>query len=84
MKPIKFKEHTSILNKPVNMTDEQCVPLPVWNVDSQTCVSCWQGSWTERLRFLITGKIYLGVMSGLSQPPVWLSVSNPFHFYDLC
>jgi len=78
MKPIPFPEQTKILAKPDSMTDEQCSAMPVWNGDGNTCISCWQGGWRERLRFLFTGRMYAGVLSGQTQPPIWLSAINPF------
>lgn len=77
MNPISFKESNRILNKPASMTDEECSSLPVYN-DGSLSVSCWRGSIIDRLRFLLTGKIWLGVLSGHTQPPVWIDTSYPF------
>lgn len=71
MKPIKFKEATKNLLKPENMTDEECSSLWVYN-DGQECVSCWRLTWKERIKALLFGKVWLGVLSGFTQPPVWL------------
>lgn len=77
MNPISFKEQTKILNKPEGMTDKECSPLPVWN-DSQRCISCWKGNLKERLLFLFTGKIWLHVWYGQTQPPVRVDIESPF------
>lgn len=71
MKPIKFKEATKNLLKPENMTDEECSSLWVYN-DGRECVSCWRLTWKERIKALFFGKVWLGVLSGFTQPPVWL------------
>lgn len=71
MKPIKFKEATKNLLKPENMTDEECSSLWVYN-DGRECVSCWRLTWKERIKALLFGKVWLGVLSGFTQPPVWL------------
>lgn len=71
MKPIKFKEATKNLLKPENMTDEECSPLWVYN-DGRECVSCWRLTWKERIKALLFGKVWLGVLSGFTQPPVWM------------
>lgn len=71
MKPIKFKEATKNLLKPENMTDEECSSLWVYN-DGQECVSCWRLTWKERIKALLFGKVWLGVLSGFTQPPVWM------------
>ena len=77
MKPIKFEEVNAELQKPPNMTDEECQPLPVFR-DGEECISCWQPTWKERLSILIYGKVWLGVLFGKSQPPVRLKGSKTF------
>lgn len=77
MKPIDFTEANKVLQKPESMTDEQCVPLPVYT-NGEQCVSCWQASWKERWRFLFTGQVWLWVWSGETQPPVALVTHDPF------
>lgn len=77
MKPIKFKGQNKELGKPDSMTDEECGSLPVFNNGIQS-ISCWQcESFIERIKFLLTGKMWLGVYFGLTQPPVYLSVHKP-------
>lgn len=71
MKPIKFKEATKNLLKPENMTDEECSSLWIYN-DGRECVSCWRLTWKERIKALLFGKVWLGVLSGFTQPPVWM------------
>jgi len=75
MLPIKFKEANMTLLKPASMTDEECKSLPVFT-DGFECVSCWKLSWKERLSALVFGKIWLSVLSGKTQPPVWLACSD--------
>lgn len=71
MKAIKFKYANRNLLKPQSMTDEECSSLWVFT-DGKQCVSCWKLNWKERLSALFFGKIWLGVLSGATQPPVWL------------
>lgn len=74
MKPIKFKEATTELKKPSNMTDEECAVLPIFrDLKNNTCISLWKLTIWERIKLLFHGRIWLGVMSGDSQPPVWLN-----------
>lgn len=77
MKPIEFKEQTKVLSKPKSMTDEECSSMAIWN-DGEKCISCWKASLKERIRFLFTGKMWLWVLSGVTQPPVLVDVQNPF------
>ncbi len=71
MTPQGFQEQTKVLAKPEGMRDDECGPLPIYN-DGHTCVSCWRPTWRERLSILIFGRVWLGVVSGGTQPPVWL------------
>lgn len=66
MKPIYFPQSTKELQK------NGCLPLPVWS-DGKQCVSCWKPTFIERLKILFTGKVWLGVVSGTTQPPVFVS-----------
>lgn len=75
MKPIKFKEATKCLSKPVSMSETECGSLWVFS-DEDTCISCWKASFWNRLKFLFHGKIWLGVLSGTTQPPVWLDCTK--------
>lgn len=71
MEPIKFKQANKKLSKPENMTDEECKSLWVYT-DGQQCVSCWKLSFIQRVKALLFGKVWLSVLSGATQPPVWL------------
>lgn len=75
MKPVKFKEANAELGKPPSMTDDECGSLPVFK-DGKQCISLWKLSFKERLQVLFFGKIWLGVISGMTQPPVWLDSSK--------
>lgn len=75
MKPIDFAEQNKTLTKPVDMTDEECGSLPVYNDGSQS-VSCWRLSWRERISALWHGRIWLQVYAGHTQPPVSLTAAR--------
>lgn len=77
MKPIEFEGQTKVLTAPAGMTEEQCGRLAILNLDN-TCISCWQMSWRERIKALFTGKVWLVVLSGLTQPPVYVAIDRPF------
>lgn len=77
MKPIDFKESTKVLARPATMNDEECGSLPVWS-DGKQCVSCWKPSLAERLRILLGGNIWLGVLYGRTQPPVFVTAESVF------
>ncbi len=76
MKPKKFKEATIELKKPASMSDDECGNLFIHQSKGGTCVSLWSTSFWERLKFLFHGKLWLGVLSGKSQPPVWLDMTK--------
>lgn len=71
MKPIKFKQANKNLLKPDSMTEEECSSLWVYTDENQ-CISCWKMNWKQRIKALFFGKVWLSVMSGGTQPPVWI------------
>lgn len=72
MKPIDFPQSTKVLQKPSTMSDNECSSLYVWN-DGKQCVSCWKPTFKERMNILFGGKVWLGVLSGKTQSPVFVS-----------
>lgn len=72
MKPIDFPQSTKVLQKPSTMSDNECSSLHVWN-DGKQCVSCWKPTFKERMNILFGGKVWLGVLSEKTQPPVFVS-----------
>jgi hypothetical protein len=72
MKPIDFPQSTKVLQKPSTMSDKECSSLHVWN-DGKQCISCWKPTFKERMNILFGGKVWLGVLSGKTQPPVFVS-----------
>jgi len=75
MKPTEFPQVTVRLGPPPGMTTDQVGTLPIFS-DGTYCVSLWQMSWKERLSALIFGRAWLWIMSGPSQPPVMLDVTE--------
>lgn len=72
MKPIDFPQSSKVLQRPEDMLDTDCKPLPIWS-DGMECVSCWKPTFKERLRILMHGKVWLAVLSGKTQPPVFIT-----------
>ena len=77
MKPIDFKQSTKVLQRPSTMAESECQSLPVWS-DGKQCVSCWKPTIRERFMIAFGGKVWLGVMSGKTQPPVFVSGEKVF------
>lgn len=77
MKPIDFPQSTKVLQKPSNMLNSECQPLPIWS-DGKECVSCWKPTVKERLKILFTGVVWLSVLSGNTQPPVYITGEDIF------
>ena len=75
MKPLHFREATIELKKPKNMTDEECSSLWIYRQDNN-CISLWTASFSERLKFLFHGHIWIGILSGQTQPPIWLDCKD--------
>lgn len=61
MKPIYFKEHNCIYAK----DQPEYIPLPAFkaNDDRGTVVFCMKLSFIERLRLLITGKLWCSLLT---------------------
>ncbi len=72
MKPVPFKEMNKLLTPPLGMPETECGDLPAYFGGGQV-ISCWRlGPW-DRIKALIFGRIWLGVMGSKSQPPVRLN-----------
>ena len=69
--PVKFPEANKNLLKPGRMTDDEYSSLWVYT-DGNECLSCWKMNWRHRLNALLFGRVWLCVLSGKTQPPVWL------------
>lgn len=82
MKPVKFKEATIELQKPLSMTDEECNSLWVHRSENGECISLWAVPFWQRVKFLFHGKLWLGVLSGQTQPPVWLDMTKTVFIKD--
>lgn len=81
MKPTEFSEQNKVFTKPENMTDEQCLPLPVWHGTDQAgfplIISCWKPTEEEINQIKETGVIWLSIV-GKGMPPVSLTTESPF------
>ena len=75
--PVHFPEANLILQKPADMTDEECQPLPVFT-DGAVCISRWALSPEEIEEVKRTGHVYAWVWSGQSQPPICVATEQPF------
>ena len=74
MKPLKFPGAVE-LKKPPSMIDEECSSLWIHRQDN-TCISLWTASFWQRLKFLFHGHIWIGILSGQTQPPIWLDCQD--------
>ena len=74
MKAQSFTEANRLLEAPSNWDSDkrgECQPLPIYHGDG-LMVSCWSLSWRERLRVLLSGRLWLTI-AGDTHPPVALS-----------
>ena len=84
MRPVQFKHaigelHPSGKQYSDNVTSVE--PLPVWT-DGEQCVSCWQMSWRERLCALLFGRVWIAVLTGQTQPPIYAQASREYFEED--
>jgi len=82
MKPLHFEEATIELKKPASMTDEECNSLWVHRSANGECISLWTVPFWQRVKFLFHGKLWLGILSGNTQPPVWLDMTETVFIKD--
>ncbi len=82
MKPIEFPEANTVLNKPDEMTDEECMPLPVCvcrdSEDLPLIISCWEPTPEEWDALRKQGHIYIAIVSEEYHPPLIVFPGNPF------
>ncbi len=86
MLPTSFPESNFTFNKPADMTDEECMALPVWKGEAKdpdtgtafpVIFSCWKLSYEDMREIQRTGCIWLSI-TGQGMPPVALFTENPF------
>lgn len=78
MHPIQFAEQTVELQPNPNQLEidgQKVGTLPIFS-DGDVCISCWNLSFTERLKAIWYGRVWLGIHTGRTQPPVWLSADK--------
>ncbi|RSK50099.1 hypothetical protein [Hymenobacter rigui] len=75
--PINFPEANAVLQKPANMTDEECCSLPILRTDDGQCISQWQLGPEELISINQTHCVTIGLLSGHTQPPMWVQGSAP-------
>ena len=75
MKPVNFLEQNTIFAK--NQT--QYIPLPAWINGNGLVVTKWKGTLIERIKFVLTGTIWLRVLT-FNHPiqPLLMEVDYPF------
>lgn len=80
MKPIQFVLSNKTLQPSGQEYSGNVVavePLSVWT-DGEQCVSCWKMSPRERLSALLFGRVWLAVLGGSTQHPVYLQASREY------
>ena len=77
MKPIEFAEQNCVYAK----DQPEYLPLPVHKTEDGMVISCWALTWRERLRVLLTGRMWWSVLT-FNHPlqPQSPHVESPFRF----
>lgn len=81
MYPVKFAEQNIIFERPYDMNDEECKPLPAFKGPDEhgfpVVISCWELTREEVDQVIGTGKIWSVVVC--TQPsPMSLQTNSPF------
>ena len=75
MKPIEFPEQNCVYAK----DQPEYLPLPVHKTPDGMVISCWALTWRERVKMLLTGRMWWSVLT-FNHPlqPQLPSVDRPF------
>jgi hypothetical protein len=75
MNPIEFPEQNCVYAK----DQSEYLPLPVHKTPDGEVLSCWALTWRERIKILLTGRMWWSVLT-FNRPlqPQLPSVDNPF------
>ena len=74
MKPIAFPQ----MNRTWAEDQPPYLPLPAYTDDRQT-ISCWQMTWRERWRVLLSGRLWLKQLNfGQALQPQKVSTESPW------
>lgn len=73
-KPVEFEFMNKMLVAPRGQPD--VMPLPIFT-DGVQSVSCWELPPEHLEEVKKTGKIWIGIVSGVTQPPLWVSGTCP-------
>lgn len=68
--PIHFEGVNKVLTAPEGCT-EPVREMPVFT-NGTTCISCWKFSAEELAEIAATGQVWVSVMSGGTQPPIFV------------
>jgi hypothetical protein len=79
MEPVPFKEMNTVFAKDQPEYDQ----LPGYKDQDGMVISCWAGSWGERVRFFLFGKVWVRILT-FNKPPqsIRLQVEYPFEFVE--
>lgn len=84
MRPVQFPEANGRLSGgPAEAygTADDVVDLPVCRTGNQfgdQIISCWRLTWRDRLRVLVSGKVWLRVLARSTHAPVAVDAKCPF------
>ena len=80
MKAVNFK-YSNITLQPSGKKYSENVttvtPLPIWT-DGEQCLSCWKMSLSERFSALIFGRVWISVLTGQTQPPIFAAAAKEY------
>lgn len=80
MKAVNFKHSNTTLQpsgKKYSENVTSVTSLPIWT-DGEQCLSCWKMSFRERLNALIFGRVWIAVLTGETQPPIFATAAKEY------
>lgn len=78
MKCVDFPQSNKDLAPPSDLPEGvECGTLPVFT-DGEECISVWELEGDDLIKVLESGRVFVRVLSGKTQPPIELAVESPF------
>jgi hypothetical protein len=76
MIPQYFVEANTVMRRPPNMTEEQCIDIHAM-ANGQQVVTCWKPTETERVKIALGEPVWL-VLWGSGMQPALVTADKPF------
>lgn len=82
MQPVPFKQSNKKLEASTEIAKNYyCKPMDVYT-DGEICISRWKIGFLDRIRLLFYGHIWVGILNGGKQNPMWLDACETVFYKE--